>query len=191
MIGRLVGTLAEQKDGLLLIDVGGVGYRVRISSGTLLKLPKLHERVILLTHLAVREDSLDLYGFIEEEELHLFELLLTVPGIGPKSAIAILSIADPKTILSAISEGNSSYLTKVSGIGRKIADKIVLELRDKIGSFEKVPHAGVREEDADVLEALKSLGYQTKEAREALQGVSKETLGASERLKAALKALGR
>ena len=191
MIGRIAGTLIEQKDSFAVVDVSGVGYRLRISANTLMRLPKKGEAVILLTHLAVREDSLDLYGFIEPEERTMFELLLTVSGIGPKTAIAVLSIADVETLRSAVAENQSAYLTKVAGVGKKLADKIVLELRDKVGAIEKEAGGPFGKDDADVLEALRSLGYQVKEAREALKEIPKETTGASERLKVALKILGK
>ncbi len=191
MIGQLTGTIAERAGGFITLDVSGVGYRMRVTTGAYQKLAKKEELVTLLTHLAVRENALDLYGFLTRKELHFFELLISVSGIGPKSAIAILSIADVPTITAAIAEGNSTYLTKVSGIGRKIAEKIVLELRDKVGAIERGGESGSMQDDADVLEALKSLGYQTREAREALKQIPKEAAGASERLKLALKVLGR
>ncbi len=190
MIGRLVGSVVEYQDGFVILDVNGVGYLMRVTTDTMQKLKTAKKEVALLTHLVVRENTLDLYGFLEREELTFFELLLSVSGIGPKSAIAILSIADTGTLFSAIAEGNSAYLTKVAGIGKKMAGKIVLELRDKIGApTETISAAG--QHDADVLEALKSLGYQTGESREALKQVPRETEGAGGRLKAALKILGK
>ena len=188
MIGQLTGTIAAREAGSIILDVAGVGYLLRVTSPTYQLLTKKEGVVTLRTHLAVRENALDLYGFLEEKELHFFELLLTVSGIGPKTALAVLSVADVETIISAVSEGNSAYLTKVAGIGRKIAEKIVLELRDKVGAIEKASVS--MQEDSDVLEALRSLGYQASEAREALKQLPKEMAGASDRLKAALKMLG-
>ena len=188
MIGQLTGTIAAREAGSIILDVAGVGYLLRVTSPTYQLLTKKEGAVTLRTHLAVRENALDLYGFLEEKELHFFELLLTVSGIGPKTALAVLSVADVETIISAVSEGNSAYLTKVAGIGRKIAEKIVLELRDKVGAIEKASVS--MQEDSDVLEALRSLGYQASEAREALKQLPKEMAGASDRLKAALKMLG-
>src|SRR3989338_10665102 len=133
MIGHLKGIVSAVRQGYAIISAGGVGYKVFATRELLLALKQDTEAVIW-THLAVRESILDLYGFSSEEELRLFELLLTVSGIGPKSALAILDIASVETLRSAVSAGNASYLTKVSGIGKKTAEKIVLELRDKVGA---------------------------------------------------------
>ena len=191
MIGQLTGNIKDRSDGEITLDVNGVGYLLRVTSDTFQKLAATETPVTLLTHLAVRENALDLYGFLAKEELEFFKMLISISGIGPKTAIAILSIADVNTISSAIAEGNGAYLTKVSGIGRKIAEKIVLELRDKVGALEHDRTGGSLGEDADVLEALKSLGYGMREARDALKQIPKEAAGASERLKIALKILGR
>jgi len=191
MIGQLTGNIKDRSDGEITLDVNGVGYLLRVTSDTFQKLAATETPVTLLTHLAVRENALDLYGFLAKEELEFFKMLISISGIGPKTAIAILSIADVNTISSAIAEGNGAYLTKVSGIGRKIAEKIVLELRDKVGALEHDRNGGSLGEDADVLEALKSLGYGMREARDALKQIPKEAAGASERLKIALKILGR
>ncbi len=141
------------------------------------------------THLAVREDILDLYGFAREDELRFFQLLLTVSGIGPKSALAILDISNVETLGSAIVQGNAAHLTTVSGIGRKTAEKIVLELRDKIGA-QTESASSTLSGDAEALEAMKSLGYSAQEARDILRKVPHEITGASERLHEALKLAG-
>ncbi|MCR4330264.1 MAG: Holliday junction branch migration protein RuvA, partial [Patescibacteria group bacterium] len=145
--------------------------------------------VSLWTHLAVRETSLDLYGFLEQPELEFFEMLITISGIGPKSALGILSVAPIDTIKHAIASGDTSYLTKVSGIGKKNAEKIVVELRDKLGGAHALDGTMLKE-DADVVAVLQSIGYSVKEARDALKGISKDTVGTSEKIKEALKQLG-
>ena len=132
MIGHLEGTVLKVSDGSCILQTGGVGYKIAPTARALASL-RGGERASLWTYLAVRENALDLYGFATEDEQRLFELLLTVSGIGPKSALAILDIASVETLRAAISQGNASYLTKVSGVGRKTAEKIVLELRDKVG----------------------------------------------------------
>ena len=133
MIAQLTGIVAHRDKSSIILDVKGVGYRIFVSSGTLEQLHRQKEgSVSFFTHLSVRENALDLYGFLEQEELHFFEMLISISGIGPKSALGILSIADVETLKQAISSGDSSYLTKVSGIGTKIAKKIVLELNDTI-----------------------------------------------------------
>ena len=135
------------------------------------------------------ETSLDLYGFLEQPELEFFEMLITISGIGPKSALGILSVAPIDTIKHAIASGDTSYLTKVSGIGKKNAEKIVVELRDRLGGA--YSSAGTMlKEDADVIAALQSIGYSLKEARDALKGVSKDTTGTNEKIREALKQLG-
>lgn len=192
MIGKLTGEISGKTgDGALILDVAGVGYKVRMTPSIAGKLLKTKEKVSIFTHLAVREDALDLYGFETEAEVRFFEMLLSVSGIGPKSALGILSLGDVDTLEGAIAAGDSSYLTKVSGIGKKSAERIVVELRDKLSASGKRPLAHDVRGDAEALEALQSLGYGLDEAREALKGVNKETLGVSERLREALKLLGK
>lgn len=189
MIGALTGTVREvNRDGVLL-DVGGVGYRVAV-------LPSLGGggqvgvTVTLHTHLHVREDDLALYGFVTKEELALFRMLLAVPGVGPKSAMAILSIAPVEVLVRAISSGEAALLTKVSGVGRKTAERIVVELKSRLerehpnllGQGE-TPHA-------DVIEALVALGYSLSQAREAVRNLAKDTQSVEDGVKAALQALG-
>ena len=188
MIGHLEGTVRKVGPTYCILSVGGVGYKVAATKDAL---ARLHEGApaALWTHLAVREDVLDLYGFVHEEELRFFELLLTVSGIGPKSALAILDIATVESLRSAISSGNASYLTKVSGIGRKTAEKIVLELRDKVGVGSLDSDVALSG-DEEALEALKALGYSMQEARDALRKVSAEITTPSERLREALKSVG-
>lgn len=188
MIGHLEGVVHAVRPGFLILSAGGVGYRVAATRETLAKL-RTQGRAALWTHLAVREDVLDLYGFEEEGDLRFFELLLTVSGIGPKSALAILDIAEVGTLRSAIAAGNDSYLTKVSGVGKKTAAKIVLELRDKVGAGDaEAMEALGRDEDA--LEAMRSLGYSLHESRDALRKVPASIEKSSDRLREALKILG-
>lgn len=191
MIGQLTGTIAWRGDKFIILDVSGVGYRVALSLETLKALPR--ESPIPLrffTHLAVRENALDLYGFLEKSELDCFELLLSVSGIGPKSALAILSLAPPAVLEKAVVAGDSSYLTKVSGIGRKSAEKIVLELKDKIGSLGDHTSQSLKGE-SEAVEALQSLGYTLKEARDALRDIPSDLTDTGDKMKAALKFLSK
>ena len=188
MIGHLKGIVSAVRPGYAIISAGGVGYKVFATRELLLALKQDTEAVIW-THLAVRESILDLYGFSSEEELRLFELLLTVSGIGPKSALAILDIASVETLRSAVSTGNASYLTKVSGIGKKTAEKIVLELRDKVGASLDGRDAALQG-DEEALEAMRALGYSQGEARDALRKVPQEIERSNERLREALRILG-
>jgi len=188
MIGHLIGRVTAIRPGYAIVTAAGVGYKVFATRELLLSL-KQDSEAALWTHLAVRESILDLYGFGSEDELRLFELLLTVSGIGPKSALAILDIASVETLRSAISAGNASYLTKVSGIGKKTAEKIVLELRDKVGASIEGSAASLHG-DEEALEAMRALGYTQAEARDALRKVPQEIERSNERLREALRILG-
>lgn len=188
MIGHVEGTVTALRAGFVILSAAGVGYRVAATKETLATL-RSGERAALWTHLAVRENALDLYGFKNEEEMRFFELLLTVSGIGPKSALAILDIAAVETLRSAIARGSSSYLTNVSGIGKKTAGKIIVELKDKVGLGAEGEGAALRG-DEEALEAMRSLGYSPQEAREALRKVPQTLEGGNERLREALKILG-
>lgn len=188
MIGHLTGTVLAIEAEHCLVSTGGVGYKVFATPDTLAGLVP-DSTTSLWTHLAVRENALDLYGFATREELRFFELLLTVSGIGPRSAISVLGIAHVETLRSAISQSDPGYLTKVAGIGKKTADKIVLELSGKVG-IGSSDEPATRQGDEDALAALTGMGYTIHEAREALRAVPREITESSERLRAALKSLG-
>lgn len=193
MISHLKGTVLFSGDRFLVLDVGGVGYKLGVTPDTVRKAISEKGKVVSLwVHMAVREDSMSLYGFLERQELELFEMLIGISGVGPKSALGILSVAPVDTVKSAIASGDTSYLTKVSGIGKKNAEKIILELRDKLGGGGDggAGHTGLKEE-VDAIEALKSIGYSQKEAREALKDVPAAIKGTSQRVKEALKNLGK
>ncbi|MFZ2523493.1 MAG: Holliday junction branch migration protein RuvA [Minisyncoccia bacterium] len=185
MIGRLKGEIVETDIKHVILDVSGVGYKIYTNAPTLQI--KLGMEAEFWTYLAVRENALDLYGFQSKDELHFFELLITVSGIGPKSALGILSVSSLNSLRQAITSGDVSILTKVSGIGKKNAEKIVIELRDKLekDEFDTSPSASM---DVDALEALKALGYSEREAREALKKVV-ESRDTSDKVKKALKIL--
>lgn len=188
MIGFLEGDVRSVRDSWCLILVAGIGYKVFATKETLARLT-IDAPVALWTHQAVREDALDLFGFREEAELRFFELLLSVSGIGPKSALGILDIATVETLQNAVTSGNAGYLTNVSGIGKKTAEKIVLELKDKLGKDAGLTGA-VFAGDVEALEAMRALGYSAHEAREALRGVSPEITKGAERLREALRLVG-
>ncbi|KKT15031.1 MAG: Holliday junction ATP-dependent DNA helicase RuvA [Parcubacteria group bacterium GW2011_GWF2_44_8b] len=192
MIACLSGTVRHKGLNALVVDVSGVGYKVLVTTETALEVAP-SSPIFLWTHLVVRETSLELFGFLDKETLDTFELLITISGIGPKSALSILNVATPSMLRQAVASGDTTYLTRVSGIGKKNAEKIVLELKDKLKITKEdasTSSAQVRAE-GDALEALVSLGYNERDAREALKRVPKETEGASERVKAALKLLSR
>lgn len=195
MIGKLTGRFDGVADGgHAIIEVGGVGYAVRMSAGALSGLQAVvGNEVALFIHTAVREDAIDLYGFPTQGELSFFKMLCSVSGIGPKTALAILNVSDVMTLTRAISRGDAAALTKVFGIGKKSAERIVVELRDKM-TFEISADqlAAPGGSDTEVLEALMALGYTASEARAALKdsGASSSPVGVSERVAAALKQLG-
>ena len=170
-----------------MVEVGGIGYKVSVTTETALQATP-SQPIFLWTHLAVRETALDLFGFSDRETLETFELLITISGIGPKTALGILNVASPATLRQAVASNDTSYLTRVSGIGKKNAEKIVLELRDKLKVLESDMNVNAKTE-GDAMEALVTLGYSERDAREALKKISKDVSGASERVKAALKVL--
>lgn len=170
----------------MIIETNSVGYKIWTTGNTLLTLNE--EGASLWTHLAVRENSHDLYGFTSREELVFFELLITISGIGPKTALGILNVASLETLRHAIIEGNTGHLTKVSGIGKKNAEKIVLELQGKISTHD-VSEGYFAKDEEDAVLALVSLGYSQKEARDALKIIDKNTQGTGDRVKQALKIL--
>lgn len=189
MISYLAGTIQSKNLKSLIINVNGVGYQVHT-------IPRILERAVigqtveLYTHLYVREDALDLYGFETTEELEFFIKLISVSGIGPKSALAVFSIASVHEIKQAIANGDAQILTRVSGIGTKTAERIIVELRNKIGELKtNIPGQTLQIGDADAIEALIGLGYSRQQAVEALRQVKGESVEA--RLKEALKILGK
>lgn len=186
MIAQLEGNITFKGGNFIIIDVGGVGYKV-FTTLDMLHVVKKNTSVKIWTHLAVRENSMDLYGFNEQPELEFFEMLITISGIGPKSALGILSVAPIETLRKAVSTGDTSYLTKVSGIGKKNAEKIVLELKDKLGSIDGFAGDEMLKEDTDAIEALQALGYSAQEAREALKKTSGKASGVNAKIKEALK----
>lgn len=191
MIGSIKGKVTMRTEKFVIIETeSGVGYKVNMFMDPKgLNMVEKQEDISLFIHTHVREDSFELYGFHTYSELEFFEMLINISGIGPKGALAILNINSIDTLKKAIKTGDTSYLTKISGIGKKTAEKIVLELRDKIGSEANESSQGSLREELDALEALKSLGYSQNEAREALQKVTPD-LDTNKKIKEALKILG-
>lgn len=186
MIGSIRGKIILKTEKFLIVETAGVGYKVSVSPEVLLKAGKLDDKISLWIYTHVREDIFDLYGFLDREEQKFFEMLINVSGIGPKGALSILGIASIETLRKAIATSDTAYLTKISGIGRKTAEKIVIELRDKIGEEKKGTSL---QGELDALEALKSLGYSQNEAREVLKKVSSDT-NTNTKIREALKILG-
>lgn len=185
MIGFLEGTIQKTNPGQVIISAHGVGYIVHVLGNTSSDY-SLEDTIRLWTHLSVRENSMDLFGFENEEELEIFSLLISVSGIGPKTALAVLDTASVPTLRHAIYTGDTTSLTKVSGIGPKMAGKLVLELKDKITPGQE---DDLLAKDFETLEALTTLGYTTKEAREALKMLPTETTTVQQKITEALKIL--
>ena len=180
MIARLAGILLEKSPERIIVDVQGVGYEVRVPLSTYVVLPAIGDSVHVLVHTHVREDSLSLYGFSTPRERHLFEKMISVSGVGPKLALALLSGLSPEELAGAILSGNTQPLGRVPGVGRKTAERLVVDLRDKLGTMALGPEPGSTTEDrsgresgegalvADVHSALLNLGYSAREAERAL-----------------------
>ncbi len=191
MIGRLSGILLEKNPPQLLVDCNGVGYEVGVPMSTFYNLPGLGEKIVLLTHLTVREDAHLLYGFGTVEERNVFKELIKISGIGARTALSILSGMSVADLSQAITLQEAGRLTKVPGIGKKTAERLLLELKGKLGA-DLGAMGGVVHNDAtsDILNALVALGYSDKEAMLALKQVPAGT-GVSEGIKLALKALSK
>ncbi len=187
MIGKLNGRLDSVHKNFVVLDVNGVGYRVFLSEISLGKVA-IKPEVSLFIHTNVKEDHIHFYGFELMEELEMFELLLSISGVGPKAGLGILTIASPATLKNAIKKGDPSILTKVSGIGKKTAERVVLELRNKVDSV-MVSESEEVDTDYEVVEALIGMGYSIGEAREANKSIPAEFTDISDKIKFALKSM--
>ncbi len=188
MISHLRGLLLMRGDDFVVIDVGGVGFHVRVPATTLEQLSETGQEAEVFTHLHVREDDLSLFGFATQDELKLFEMLLGVSGIGPKAALGILSAAPPGTVRAAIAQNNLDLLTGIPGIGKKTAQRLVLELKGKVEAGEALEE--ISPLDQEVVAALVNLGYSAAEARRAASAVPGSVKTVEDRIRAALRYLG-
>jgi holliday junction DNA helicase RuvA len=182
MIAQLRGTLADKRPNQVLVDVGGVGYLVHVPLSTFYSLGDLHSNVTLLIYTHVREDALALYGFLSSREKHLFELLISISGVGPVLALKILSGMSADDLVPAVRSGDLVRLTRIPGVGRKTAERIVIELRDKLTAMEAPetarPAATPAGTAGDVVSALLNLGYEQRSAEQAVERAGRN--GASE-----------
>jgi holliday junction DNA helicase RuvA len=183
MIGQLRGRLAGKRPNQVLVDVGGVGYLVQVPLSTYATLGELHTEVTLLIHTHVREDALALYGFLSSREKHFFELLLSASGVGPTLALKILSGMNVEELVPAIRSGDLARLTRIPGVGRKTAERIVVELKDKleivtVEAAEKPAPSSPAGVEADVISALVNLGYDSRTAESTVAEAKREA-GAS------------
>lgn len=200
MIGRLKGTLTEKQPPHLLVDVNGVGYEIEVPMTTLYRLPALGEPVTLHTHLVVREDAHLLYGFAEKRERELFRELIRLNGVGPKLALALMSGLEVDELVRCVQAGDTSTLVKVPGVGKKTAERLLVELKDRFKAWESMPsisglvvepRAGVAVSSAenDAVSALISLGFKPQEASRAVAQVGEEGLSSEELIRRALKGM--
>ena len=199
MIGFLRGRIADKQPNALIVDVQGVGYAVHVPLSTFYDVGEVGDDITLRIHTHVREDALQLYGFLTELERQLFERLIGISGIGPKLAIAVLSGIDPRDLLTAVQRGDVARLTAIPGVGKKTSERIVLELRDRLSQLpggavsDRAPSDGADRVRSDLLSALQNLGYHRPQAEKAvdatLQTMSNPTFEPA--LKAALRELMR
>jgi holliday junction DNA helicase RuvA len=194
MLSYLKGKIIYKNSGFVIVDVRDTGYKVFVGSEFYadLKMDGVYE---LYLHHHVREDAQQLYGFKGMAELEMFELLLSISGVGPKSALGVIAVAAPEELREAIASGDASLLTKVSGIGKKTAERIVLELREKVGrlgaSAGRLEGGSYASSSSDEIDALMALGYSLPQARDAMKAVDPEIKDSGERIRQALKKIGK
>lgn len=191
MIGMLKGTVALRNDPFIILDVHGVGYKVYITSQLFPSLT-LGQELTIFTHTHVREDALELFGFPTAEDLRLFELLIDVNGIGPKTAVGVFAVGTRSDIIAAIAQANVDFFTGVPRLGKKNAQKIIIELKNKIGGKEELD---LKEESDDItyetIAALEGIGFSEREARMAIKAIEGKGTTVQEKVKLALKQLGK
>lgn len=186
MIARLVGQVVARGKDYIVVDVGGVGFKVFVPADVVLA-SRTVQVITLYTHLQVRENELSLYGFTDEDALEMFHLLLTVPGVGPRAALTISSAMAPDALRLAIGQEQPGLLARVPGVGKKTAEKIVVTLKDRVGTAAPSEELlALTTADAEVIDALTALGYSIVEAQRAVQGIPREITGVEDRLRHAL-----
>jgi Holliday junction DNA helicase RuvA len=190
MISTLKGTVIDKGENFLVVETGGLGFKIHLPASLLERWGAMGRQVQLFTHLHLRENEVSLYGFETRNELSFFEALLGVSGIGPKVALGALSGANVDALRSAIAAGDSDYLTQLPGIGKKTAQRIILDLRGKLEVEELIPAPVLSSVDEDVLAALLSMGYNESETRAALASLPQEEMPVEERLLLALRYFG-
>lgn len=183
MIATLTGQVAEKNDKHIILDVGGVGYKVSVLDSLQGKI-NIGDETNLRIHHHLSDNSEDLYGFSDQGNLSFFELLITVPSVGPRTAMGILEIAPPQVLRQAVSDGDATLLTKVSGVGKKTAERILVELKERIDAPEHTGTSGGIQQEA--VEALVSIGYTKQQARQAVQKLPPEIQTVEEAVKTAL-----
>jgi len=190
MIATLEGTLEYRGVDSVIVNVGGIGFQVYVPGSTLSQLGAVKDKVSLYTHLHLREDNVSLYGFASSEELALFRNLISVSGVGPKLALALLSGLNPEQLVMAIASGNVDVISQVSGVGKKVASRLIVELRGKLEKQWEGTVLPLAPENTDAIAALTSLGYSVREATQAISSLPNlEGMSLEEKVKAALQQL--
>ncbi|MCD5996816.1 Holliday junction branch migration protein RuvA [Pseudomonas sp. CDFA 602] len=202
MIGRLRGSLAEKQPPHLVLDVNGVGYEIEVPMTTLYRLPHVGEPVTLHTHLVVREDAHLLYGFYEKRERELFRELIRLNGVGPKLALALMSGLEVDELVRCVQAQDTSALTRIPGVGKKTAERLLVELKDRFKAWETLPGTftlvssgpgqpePVATAESDAVSALISLGYKPPEASKAVSAIKEKGLSSADLIRRALKGMG-
>lgn len=187
MLYSIFGVVSMKKEGFAVVEANNIGYKIFFPVRVMEALPAIHEEIRVFCHMQVREDAHELYGFLRESELAFFEKLLTVNGVGPKSALAIMALASSDELAAAINEGKPDMLTRASGVGRKTAERVVLELRGKLPIIHSEDTVRRMESDMDIEEALMGLGYSRGQAKKVIADLDPGIQGVEARLRAALK----
>ena len=190
MIGRIQGVLVEKTFPQVIVSCHGVGYEIDVPMSTFYPLPRAGEEVVLFTHLVVREDAHLLFGFLTPGERTAFRQLLKISGVGPKVALSVLSGLSVDDLAAAVADGDAGRLTKIPGIGKKTAERLVLELRDKVPKITTAARAEGRATGGDVVNALLALGYNEREAQAAVKALPAD-LQLTDAIRQALKALAK
>lgn len=189
MIYSLSGKLIVKKPQFAVIETNGIGFKILISHKTLKNLPKIGSKSRFFCYTNVRQDGIEFYGFLEEKELEFFEMLNSIDGVGPKGSLKIMNTMKIESLLAAVSKNRVDLLTKISGIGRKRAQKIILELGDKIQLKDKEIEIAIMESNSEIGEVLKALGYKQNQIREATKKIPEKLGKLEEKIKFALKIL--
>ena len=195
MIGSLIGLIKEKTPSAILLEVNGIGYEISIPLSTSFQLPKVGESAFLLTHLVVRDDQHSLYGFATEEERKLFRALIKISGVGAKLAITILSGTNVTGFIQSVVNEDIDALVHLPGIGKKTAERLVMEMKDKISEIsdeqQNLQDSGVNSAVAEAINALVNLGYKTKDAKNILDKIDSEELSVEDLIRQALKSLNK
>jgi len=199
MLHYLIGKLIQKKENHFILEMGGlplrgeatgrVGLRIFCSVNTLKKLPAVDGEVKVFTHMNIKEDAWDIYGFFDQNEIDFFTKLISVNGVGPKTALNILNVDTAERLMAAINEGRVDLLTKASGIGRKTSERVVVELKGKFAQINSEGLTGLMESDSDIVDVLCNLGYTKEQARQAISKVDTKVKSIEDRIKSALKIL--